>query len=420
MTWPDRHSSSGSLSSGARPSHRVARALERIDAIDAEVRAWVVVDRDNALRATRSMDRAPNCGPLWGMPFGVKDVIDVAGLPTGCGSAVRRGHVAQRDAWVVARLREAGAVPVGKTVTTEFAYFSPGPTRNPRDLARTPGGSSSGSAAAVAAGMVPFALGTQTAGSVTRPAGFCGVAGYVAPRGALSLDGIVGMCPSLDSLGVLATSVARLQRVHEALTGEARSSRMHPPRLAVWDGTSVGDVSSDMLLALGRASAAAANGGAELERLTSAVPVVDLVAAHCTVMAYEAARSRTVGALEPDRLSTKLRDLLATGRGISSAEHQSALGRAAEAHVRLAVEWKRIDAILAPAALGAAPLGLGATGSPVLSRPWQLLGLPTITIPGLVDNTGAPLGIQLVGRPERVGSLMAIARWLEAAIAAAQ
>jgi Asp-tRNA(Asn)/Glu-tRNA(Gln) amidotransferase A subunit family amidase len=354
------------------------------------------------------------------MPFGVKDIIDVAGLPTECGSEARRGHVARSDAWIVARLREAGAVPIGKTVTTEFAYFRPGPTRNPHDLERTPGGSSSGSAAAVAAGMVPFALGTQTAGSVTRPAAFCGVAGYVAPTGTIAMDGIVGMCPSLDTAGLLATTVADVQRVNAVLTGEPVSAVWpRPPRLAAWDGTLIGDVSPDMRSGFDRGCALAAGAGAVLTPLGTSIAVAELADAHLTVMAYEAARSATLRPLEPDQLGVELRDLRDAGLAVSDAEYRSALACASDARVRIRTAFEHADAIVAPAALGAAPAGLSATGSPLLSRPWQLLGLPAIAIPGLVDGNGLPLGIQLLGSGARVSRLLALGRWMQEVLAPA-
>jgi len=176
-------------------SEVIAGALERLDRTEPDVRAWVRVDRDGASRVARELDAAPTGGLLRGIPFGVKDIIDVRGVPTECGSPLRQGRVAAADAPVVARLRQLGAIPLGKTVTTEFAYFSPGPTRNPHNLAHTPGGSSSGSAAAVAAGVVPLALGSQTAGSLTRPAAYCGVAGFVVPAGTPAHRGIPGAGP---------------------------------------------------------------------------------------------------------------------------------------------------------------------------------------------------------------------------------
>ncbi|MER5828478.1 amidase [Streptomyces mirabilis] len=198
----------------------IAGALERLDRTESDVRAWVRVDRDGALSAARELDAVPSGGPLRGVPVGVKDIIDVAGLPTECGSPLRRGRIAEADAPLVARLRRLGAIPLGKTVTTEFAYFAPGPTRNPHNLAHTPGGSSSGSAAAVATGVVPLALGSQTAGSLTRPASYCGVAGFVAPAGGpLDTTGFVGLAPGLDAVGLLTPTVADLRLAHGARTG---------------------------------------------------------------------------------------------------------------------------------------------------------------------------------------------------------
>lgn len=387
----------------------VEEALRRLERAEPEILAWVRVDADGARAAARE---APD-GPLRGMPFGVKDIIDVAGLPTECGSVLRRGRIAESDAWLVDRLRRAGAVPLGKTVTTEFAYFQPGPTRNPQNPAHTPGGSSSGSAAAVAAGVVPLALGSQTAGSLTRPASFCGVAGYVAPIGAWPTRGITGLSPSLDAPGLLTSTVTDLATVIEAVDGTEAEVPDHPG-LLLWPATELADIAPAMLDALDRTVTALKSAGVVTYDLGDRARTPELADTHATVMAYEAARSLADEAKHPEALSSHLNDLLGRGRAIPEAEYRDALDSARVARARLLdILTHDADAILGPAAIGPAPHGLGATGTPVLSRPWQLLGLPVVTVPGHRDPNGMPLGLQLVGHPDRVGRLLGAARRVE-------
>ncbi|MFG3289134.1 amidase [Streptomyces sp. NPDC048179] len=384
----------------------VEEALRRLEQTEPELRAWVRVDAEGARAAALS---APD-GPLRGMPFGVKDIIDVAGLPTECGSVLRRGRIAGSDAWLVDRLRRAGAVPLGKTVTTEFAYFQPGPTRNPHNSAHTPGGSSSGSAAAVAAGVVPLALGSQTAGSLTRPASFCGVAGYVAPVGAWSTGGITGLSPSLDAPGLLTTGVAELAAAIEAVDG-TKAEVPSSVRLLEWQGTELAELDPAMLDAVHRTARALHADTEQLPFSTS-----ELVDAHAIVMAYEAARELAAEAEHPESLSGHLNELLDRGRGTTDETYAAALATARTARATALDLLTRVDAILGPAAPGPAPQGLAATGTPVLSRPWQLLGLPVVTVPGHRDPHGMPLGLQVIGHPDRVGRLLGAARAVEAAV----
>ncbi|GGS23608.1 amidase [Streptomyces humidus] len=412
-----------------RNTAAVELALRRLEKTEPDIRAWVRVDADGARAAAR---RAPD-GPLTGVTFGVKDVIDVAGLPTECGSPLRRGRLADADAWLVDRLRSAGAVPLGKTVTTEFAYFEPGPTRNPHGPAHTPGGSSSGSAAAVAAGVVPLALGSQTAGSLTRPASFCGVAGYVAPVGAWPTTGFTGLSPTLDAPGLLAASVSDLATAVEAVDG-TRAEDVDAVRALVWTGAELADIDPAMrealrdtvraLAAEGAATDELTDGagtdgltdGAGTVRLPDGMGTAVLAEAHATVMAYEAARSLRAEGLRPEALSTHLDELLAKGRGTPEDAYRAALGVRGAARDAVLRLLDRADAVLAPAAPGPAPHGLRATGTPVLSRPWQLLGLPVVTVPGRRDPYGMPLGLQLIGRPDRVGRLLGVARHVEAVV----
>ncbi|WP_405855873.1 amidase [Streptomyces sp. NBC_01515] len=401
-----------SLTSAAHdPRQAVDGALRRLAETEPDIRAWVRVDAEGARRAAEGITD----GPLRGVPVGVKDIIDVAGLPTECGSPLRRGRIAPSDAWLVDRLRRAGAVPLGKTVTTEFAYFQPGPTRNPHNLAHTPGGSSSGSAAAVAAGVVPLALGSQTAGSLTRPASFCGVAGFVAPVGAWSTRGITGLSPSLDAPGLITPGVTELAAVVEAVDG-TRAEVPDWTGVLVWRGTELADIDPAMLDALDRTAKALTATGAKANDLGGQVRTPELAETHATVMAYEAARSLAAEAEYPESLSTPLRELLERGRRTSEGEYRRAQHIAGTARARVLDLLTRVDVILAPAAPGPAPRGLDATGTPVLSRPWQLLGLPVVTVPGHRDPHGMPLGLQLIGHPDRVARLLGIARHTEAVI----
>ncbi|ASR35971.1 indole acetimide hydrolase [Prauserella marina] len=393
------------------PSALVAETLRGIEAREADLAAWVRLDERGALAAARELDGAVRAGPLRGIPFGVKDIVDVAGLPTECGSPLREGQIADRDAEVVGMLRRAGAVPVGKTVTTEFAYFAPGPTRNPHNPAHTPGGSSSGSAAAVGAGTVPLAIGSQTAGSLTRPAAFCGAAGLVAPG--LPTAGFAALAPSLDSVGLLAAAVADLTLTFTALTGTAPVVAATPPSLVVWSGTEVADVEPAMTAAVAETVRLAEERGARVTGLGLPELTLALVAAHEKVMAYEAVRALAEEARHPRQLSPQLGELLATGSRISDEEYYAARAVAHRHRPTVLGLLAEGTFILAPAAPGAAPRGLAATGSPVLSRPWQLLRLPVVTVPGCRTEDGLPLGVQLVGHPDRVPELLAAAEWVE-------
>lgn len=385
------------------------RALSRIDAAEPEVRAWVRIDRDDA---------PAHPGPLHGVPLAVKDIIDVAGLPTECGSRLRAGGPpAAEDAAVVRLLRARGAVPLGKTVTTEFAYFAPGPTRNPAGLDHTPGGSSSGSAAAVAAGMVPLALGSQTAGSLIRPAAYCGVAGLVLTTGAVATDGVVGLSPSLDAVGLLAAHARDLRVAWAAGFGDDPALRRAldpgdpgPPRILLWTPSGL-DPAMDA--ALGSAARLLAAAGATLTPLALDDAIAALTVDHATVMAYEAARERAVELRDADALSAPLAALLRDGVATDRADYEAARQRIAECARMVATLLTEHDAVLGPAALGAAPLGLAATGSPVLSRPWQALGLPAVAVPGLRDGAGMPLGLQLIGPRHGEEHLLALAVDLE-------
>ncbi|PVZ07631.1 amidase [Actinomycetospora cinnamomea] len=383
----------------ARHPAAVEQARRRIAEVDDSVRAWVTL-----VEAEGSGE-----GPLAGVPVGIKDIVDVAGVPTRCGSrALADAPPAAGDAAVVRLLRAAGAVVVGKTVTTEFAYFDPGPTRNPHDPARTPGGSSSGSAAAVAAGMVPLAVGTQTAGSVVRPASYCGVAALAVARGDLPTAGVNPLAPGLDTLGLFAASVADVAGARAALDGrDAAPEPPAPPRLLTWDGTEVADVSPPMRAAHDAAVAGTRAAGADVGPLG-----LDLRAAaadHRTIMAAEAA----VTVPDLPGHGANLTALVAEGRAVPADALAAARERSAATRSAVLAALERADAVLAPGAPGVAPEGLDSTGDPVLSRPFHVLGLPALAVPGARDAAGLPLGLQLVGHPDREEALLAAGCWLE-------
>lgn len=396
----------------------VEACLERIARREAQVHAWAWLDRTAALASARQCDRQASGGPLHGVPIAVKDIIDTVDMPTAYGSPIYRGKQPNWDASCVALARRAGAVILGKTVSTEFAYFAPGPTANPRNLQHTPGGSSSGSAAAVADGMVPAGFGTQTAASVTRPASYCGVVGYKSSHGGFNLAGIKQFAPSFDALGTLTRQVVDAQWLRWSLLGERHSADSSvwtdKPRIGLcrtpwWD-----HAHADCQQAIAAAAQALSAAGATVTDLTLPAHFDQLAAHHKTIMAYEAAHSL---AFEYDRhhaqLSPQLRQLIDDGIAISRTHYLDAQKSAASARAEFALWMQGWDALLAPSAPGAAPLGLHATGDPLFSRIWTLLGVPTMTLPGASARNGLPIGVQLicqVGADER---LLAIARWAE-------
>ncbi|WP_207918498.1 amidase [Saccharopolyspora karakumensis] len=382
------------------------RSRSRIAETDPVLRAWVEHLPEPALAD----------GPLRGVPLAVKDIIDVAGAPTRCGSALRAdAPPAIADAAIVREWRNAGATPIGKTVTTEFAFFSPGPTRNPAAPERTPGGSSSGSAAAVASGQVPLALGSQTAGSVTRPAAFCGVASLVLGHGRFPTDGVVGLAPSLDSHGVFTASTGDLALAWSALTGTPEPPSNRAPRLLRWNASALGFVDDAMNAALEKTCTSLTGRGAVVTAFPEEQLVAELTEAHPVVMAYEAARERADELAAADELSDHLATLLRTGAAITDTEYDAARRVVGEAGRHLARLTESCDAIIGPAAPGPAPRGLDATGDPVMSRAWQALGLPTATVPGLRDDSAVPLGTQLIGHHHGETALLATARGVEGA-----
>lgn len=411
---------------GRLSAEDVAReTIERIEALEPRLRAWVAFDPALALAQARGVDRqraagAPP-GPLAGVPLGVKDIFDTADWPTACGSPIYRGHRPARDARAVAQARAAGAVVMGKTVTTEFAYFTPGPTANPWDPAHTPGGSSSGSAAAVASGMVPLAFGSQTAGSLIRPASYCGVFALKPTHGAFSLEGVKPFAPSLDTLGWLARSAEDLELMRCALAAEPCLPLAVPPvsalRLGVWRTHEAPALDAGGQAAWEEGGARLRAAGASLQAVELPASLSGLLQAQRTVMAFEAARSLASEQAEHgELLSPPLRELLALGRSVQAPACDAARALAAQGRQEVAARMAGHDAWLVPAAPGEAPAGLDATGDPVFSRVWTLLGLPCVNVPGLHGPGGLPVGLQLVGRPGAERALLAVAAAVHAAL----
>ena len=382
------------------------QCLARIAEREPEVQAWETLDAEGALAEARRIDSLRDRPPLCGLPVGVKDLIDTADLPTGYGSPIHRGHRPAKDAECVRRLREAGAVVLGKTVTTEFAVYSPGKTRNPRDLSRTPGGSSSGSAAAVADGMVPVALGSQTAGSVVRPAAFCGVIGFKPTYGALPLEGVHPLAPSLDTLGIFVRAIEDVPLMLSALSGVAAAPiRSTRPRLGFCRTEAWPTAAPETQRAI--EDAAAALGAKEIEPGPAFAGLID---AQIAIMGAEAAQE--LAAKPQDALSARLRDFLRDGARVSPERLRAARDQAERCRRELDAIFSGFDALLTPATIGEAPAGLAATGDPIFCRIWTLLRVPCISLPVLTGPAGLPLGLQVVGARGRDPDLISAAAFI--------
>lgn len=391
--------------------------LDRIAAKEGAVRAFAWLDPALARRSAA----AARPGPLAGIPIGVKDVLDTADMPSQYGSPIWAGHRPRTDAAAVALARRAGAVVIGKTVTTEFATRHPGPTANPRNLKHTPGGSSSGSAAGVAAGFFPLAFGTQTAGSIIRPAAFCGVVGFKPSFGMLHRGGMKVMSESLDTIGVMARSVADCALAMTALTGidhgDPTARMPRAPRLALVMGPTAAAAAPETVALMERAAEACRRAGAEVVPLDLPAPFAAAVEAHPYVMHMESADAL---AWELDHaaalLSPELAERLAWGRAQPAAKRIE--GRAAFAAARAAypAAIEGFDAVLTPAAPGEAPEGLASTGDPAFNMLWTLLHVPCVTVPAGTGPRGLPLGVQLAGRVGEDAAVLAWAEWVRAAL----
>lgn len=387
----------------------VGEVLARVAAREPTLHAWAHLDAERALAEARSRDAEPPRGPLHGVPIGVKDLIDTADLPTGYGSPIYADHRPELDAVAVARLRAAGAVVIGKTVTTEFAVFSPGPTMHPADPTRTPGGSSSGSAAAVAAGTVPLALGTQTAGSVVRPASYCGVVGGKPTFGAIPTEGVKACSTTLDHVGVFGRDVPDVALALGIMAGDV--DRFRPVDLG--STPRIGFCRTPWWDALEASTRSALEAGAE--RLARAVDVVEvqlpagfdrLVDAQQVIMGVELRRELAWERTEhPELLTDQLRRYLEDAAA-SADRYDEAIDIARRCRARLDEVFGDPRLLFAPSVIGEPP-PIETTGDPLHCRAWTLLGTPTVAVPGLTGPTGLPLGAQIVAAPGRDAEALA-------------
>ena len=410
-------------------------AIGRAADIDGDLGAWRA--RDDAAVAARAkqLDECPG-GPLTGLLVGVKDVIDTADLPTGYGSELFDGHQPEADAAAVATLRGAGALVLGKTETTEFAMFRPTRTRNPVDPGRTPGGSSSGSAAAVASGMAPVALGTQTAGSVLRPAAYCGVYGYKPARGWTSTAGIWRLAEHLDTLGLFARRAADLALLYGALAGAAGAGAHGAPmpltvrptlrpgapgRVALLDTADWAAVDGDVTDALGHVADRLADAGWAVEAMKMPASWRSLPGLQEAIMAVEVAHNlRAALGCRVDLVSDAARAIVERGDATPAPSYLAALDAVATAVATAAALGEQFDLLLCPSACGVAPRGLASTGDPVLCRPATVLGLPAVNLPYARRRDGLPVGVQALAPRADDPAFLADLVTIEAAFPAAE
>jgi Asp-tRNA(Asn)/Glu-tRNA(Gln) amidotransferase A subunit family amidase len=403
------------------PAAVVGACADAIAAHEAEIQAFEALDVPAAQRRAAEAGARLATLPLRGLPVGVKDIIDTVDFPTAYGTPIYAGHRPLWDAAVVSMLRRAGGIVIGKTVTTPFAYLDPSKTRNPRNPQHTPGGSSSGSAAAVAAGMVPIALGTQTGGSIIRPAAYCGVAGFKPSFRLVPTSGIKCFSWSLDTAGVFAASVADAAFAAAAITGRALAidrDQLEPPRVGLVRTAEWANASKDMREAIEQAARAAEAKGARLTEIILPAIFDEAEAAFAAVMGFEGWRAY---AFEydhhHDRLPPVLRGLLERAGEVTPKAYDEARRVTKRARRELREVMADVDVLLTPSAATAAPAGLEFLGAPGFNRLWTLMGGPCINVPGLIDAAGLPLGLQIIGRFARDQATLAAAAFIERVIA---
>jgi len=421
------------IQSGEMSSEELVQdCLNRIEDLEDNVGAWQHIDPDYALQQARDADlyrrTGAALGPVHGIPVGIKDIFDTKDMPTEDGTALHAGRTPACDATAVAMLREGGAIIMGKTVTTELAVYAPGKTRNPHDSSRTPGGSSSGSAAAVAAKMVPWAIGTQTNGSVIRPASYCGIYGYKPSHGLISRYRVLKLSRTLDHIGVFGRSAGDVALLAQQMMGfDDRDADMRPrsrpdliglvsqeppvtPRLAFVKTPAWGQADEDVQA-----------GFAELvELLGDRVEELDLsdllehaVGWHRTIMEADLARSfQREYQQGKEQLSDTLQEMIERGRQYLAVDYNYALAQIPGMNSALDEILLEYDAIITPAATGEAPAGLHSTGSPVFCTPWSLCGLPSISVPILQGSHGLPVGVQMTAARNDDARLLRTANWL--------
>ena len=395
----------------------VRDCLERVAARETEIHAWAHLDADAALAQARAADAGAGGGLLHGVPVGVKDLIDTADMPTSYGSPVYAGHRPAWDASCVALTRAAGGVIMGKTVTTEFAGMQPNGTRNPHNSAHTPGGSSAGSAAAVADFMVPLALGTQTAGSVIRPASYCGVVGYKPSFGFISRVGVKALSDSLDTVGTLARNVpdaayfaAAISGRHDLIIDRPLSAKL---RIGICRTYEWKQAQPETMAAMEAAAVRLAAAGAGVSDVRLPPTYANLVRAQSDIMFAEQAQSLAYERLKHwERLSKRLQGILTDGLNVTHECYDAAQILARNCRRSLDDVFAGCDVLLAPSAPGAAPAGIDVTGDPLFSRIWTLLRTPCVTVPAATDAGGLPVGLQIVGAFGNDAQTLAAAHWV--------
>jgi Asp-tRNA(Asn)/Glu-tRNA(Gln) amidotransferase A subunit family amidase len=395
----------------------VRDCVARIAAREPQLHAFAHVDPELALRQARELDRGPIRGALHGVPIGIKDVIDTADQPTQMGSPIYAGHRPACDAACVALLRAAGAIILGKTVTAEFAGMTAGPTVNPHNPARTPGGSSSGSAAAVADMMVPAALGTQTGGSVLRPAAYCGVIGYKPTFGAFNRAGLKFAAESLDTIGLIARSIDDIALITAVLLGGkpgATVSLGAAPKIGLCRTPLWHLAQPETKHAVEDAAARLASAGAELCEVVLPEDFAGLkTAARETINNYERSKSMAAEwASDRELISAKLKRCIALGMEMPYLDYLAAIALGESCRARLPAVLHGFDLLLAPCVNGEAPVGLDSTGDPGFQAIWTILQVPTMSLPTHRGPSGLPVGIQLIGRAHDDQRLFACARWV--------
>jgi Asp-tRNA(Asn)/Glu-tRNA(Gln) amidotransferase A subunit family amidase len=396
----------------------VRACLDRVDAREKDIRAWACLDREHALSQARALDRSgARNRPLFGIPIAVKDVIETADLPTQMGSPLYEAYRPASDAATVGLAREAGAVILGKTVTCEFAGMTPGITTNPHNVAHTPGGSSSGSAAAVADFMVPLALGTQTGGSVLRPASFCGVFGFKPTFGAFNRRGLFPAAESLDTIGIFARSIADIELLNTVLElGAAKpaSPLNSPPRIGLCRTPMWQKAEPETVAALEGAAEGVERAGALIKQVTLPASFSGLRhAARETINNYErAAAMAHEWNANPQAISPRLRERIELGRSMPRSEYLEALRLGEECRAELRAVFADVDVLLAPCVNGEAPHGLASTGDPSFQTIWTILHTPALSLPTHRGPNGLPVGIQLVAPRDADRQLLACAHWV--------
>ena len=437
LNWLSATDAARAIREGAISAEQLVEAcLARVRDADPQIEAWAFLDPEHALTQARARDQDRRegrpVGPLHGVPVGIKDIFDTEDMPTEDGSVLHAGRTPAHDATVVAMLRAAGAVIMGKTVTTEFATYSPGKTRNPRNPGHTPGGSSSGSAAAVAAGMVPLAVGSQTNGSVIRPASFCGVYGFKPTHGLIPRGGVLKLSRTLDHVGVFARTLEDVALLAEQLVGHdprdadtrprarmpftatAAEEPPLPPMIGYVKGPVWERASEDTKAAFAELASTLGERVVEIELPDSTRQALDW---HRAIMEAEmAAYLDLEWEKGRERISQSLRTQLARGRETTALEYQRARARIPLINEGFEEIFERCDAIITPAAPGTAPAGLDATGDPAFCTLWTLCGMPALSLPLMQGENGLPMGVQLVGPRDGDARLLRTARWLESQV----